>query len=96
MKPLSLLTALLLVCNAAGWLEAAKLYMAIVGHSDAIPIARKSHSESPCTKDTCTVTFSDSPIKTGEPYIRYTLTFAPPTSTQPATLTGVVRRTIQP
>lgn len=81
--------------DAAGWLEAGKLYMAILGHKEAVPINAEPGDADPCS-DECSVSFSDRPVVVGEAYNKWTLTFTAPSKGQPVTLANVSKETAQP
>jgi hypothetical protein len=82
--------------DAAGWLDIGKLYMAILGHQDALPMKAEHSAGGYCAEDECSVSFSDRPVVKSEPYNEWTLDFAPPAQGKPAVLTGVSRETVQP
>lgn len=83
--------------DAAGWLEAGKLYMAILGHKEAVPMKAEPGDADPCSSgDECSVSFSDRPVVAGEAYNKWTLTFTAPSKGQPVTLTDVSKETVQP
>jgi hypothetical protein len=82
--------------DAAGWLEAGKLYMAILGHKDVMPFKAQPADAYPCTSHECSVSFSDRPIVESEPYNKWTLAFTARVQGKPVTLTDVSRETVQP
>jgi hypothetical protein len=82
--------------DAAGWLEAGKLYMAILGYMEALPIKAEPGSAEPCSSDGCSVAFSDRPVVMSEAYNKWTLAFAVPSKGQPGRLTDVSKETVQP
>jgi len=83
--------------DAAGWLEAGKLYMAIFGHNEAVPIKAEHGEADPCSLgDECSVAFSDRPLVAGEAYNKWTPAFTAPSKGRPVTLTDVSKETVQP
>lgn len=83
--------------DVAGWVEAGKLYMALLGHKGAVPIKGETGRTDSCRSgDECSVSFSDRPVVTGEAYNKWTLTFIPPLKRQPAMLSDVSEETVQP
>jgi hypothetical protein len=83
--------------DAAGWLDAGKLYMALLGQNKAIPIQREGDEIQRCdSTNECSVSFSDRSIITGEAYNKWTLTFIAPSKGQPAQLSDVEAETVRP
>ncbi|MDR3675715.1 MAG: hypothetical protein P4N24_09510 [Acidobacteriota bacterium] len=83
--------------DAAGWLEAGKLYMALLGHKEAVPIKGDSGDTGSCgSGDECSVSFSDRPVVAGEAYNKWTLAFTAPAKGQPGMLTSVTKETVHP
>jgi hypothetical protein len=83
--------------NATGWLEIGKLYMAILGYKEVVPIRTESGDSNPCSScNECSLSFSVGPVVKDEPYDKWTLIFACPSIGKPAVLTDVSRETIGP
>lgn len=83
--------------DAAGWLEAGKLYMAILGHEVAVPIKAETGEADLCSSgEKCFVSFSDRSVVAGEAYNKWTLAFTAPSKGQPVTLTDVSKETVRP
>jgi len=79
--------------DRSGWLEAGRLYMALMGHNAAFPVRNETGV---CSGNECSVAFSDRPVVSGEAYNKWTLTFTRPTNGQTGRLTDVSRETIEP
>jgi hypothetical protein len=83
--------------DLAGWLGIGKLYMSILGHKEVVPIkAEKSDADSCGSGDECSVSFSDRPVVSGEPYNKWTLDFTGPTQGNPIVLVDVSIETVHP
>ncbi len=82
--------------DAAGWIEAGKLYMAILGHKEALLMKADSGNADACSDNGCSVAFSDRPVVAGEAYNKWTLAFAIPSKGQPGMLTDVSKETVKP
>jgi hypothetical protein len=79
--------------NAAGWLEVAQLYMALLGHKEAVPIKGETI---PCSDNECSLSFSDRPIATGQAYNKWTLSFTGPSKGHSPLLTDISKESVQP
>jgi len=83
--------------DAAGWIEVGKLYMAILGHKEVVPIKAEPDDAGPCNSDDeCSVSFSDRPVVQSEPYNKWTLVFTAPSQGKPVSLTDASRETVRP
>jgi hypothetical protein len=59
------------------WNEIGKLYMALLGHPEAILIANQSDGDGSCNSEgDCEVLFSDRQVRPGQPFVKWTLLFS--------------------
>jgi hypothetical protein len=79
------------------WLELGKLYMAILGHEQALPINEAgSNADSCAARDECSVSFSDRLVTATEAYNKWTLIFTTLSNGRSMALIDVSRETVRP
>jgi len=60
----------------ADWSGLGKLYLALLGHKEAVAIDKNSANRNPCNSGgECTLAFADRVPRAKEPYVRWTLVF---------------------
>ena len=83
--------------SAADWNGIGKLYMALLGHKEAIPVEAETSNRTPCSSDgDCSVAFADRLPRANEAYTKWTLTFSAPSGTTRLKLADASREVVQP
>jgi hypothetical protein len=77
------------------WNAVGRLYMALLGQTEVIPIESLPGRPGSCSADgECTVAFSDRTLRAKEPYVKWTLTFSAASGSNPARLADAAREVV--